>query len=74
MAEIVCAYCKRTPKTGYLRVTRYKPDGTADGSVDVCALICLMSWSYAYSAQRIKFGVTLGKSAFGQLISSIRGG
>lgn len=71
-APTTCAHCGRT-LSGYIEVTRFTPTGQSRESVRVCALVCLLQWSYRQVIERSARGVVQAKSLLQQLAEMIRG-
>lgn len=72
MPPKVCAACG-APLENYFEVTRFV-GGASRGAVQVCSLLCVMNWSYAYGAQRVTSTLRDLKGAVSRVTSSIRGG
>jgi hypothetical protein len=70
---MICTSCKSTISTPHYQLNRVDAKGATQGTVTVCSIRCLLSWTYAYGAQRTTMGVMMAKHVFGQVLGAIRG-
>ncbi len=47
----ICIQCKNGFPRGYFQITKIKADGSEEGSVCVCSIICLIQYAYAYAGR-----------------------
>lgn len=74
-AKTACKHCKNSlERTSHFEVTRFSRKGEREGSVSVCSILCLISWSYNYAARRAVGGVLSVRETITRIGHALKGG
>ena len=68
----ICVHCRKQCSSCF-EITRVDSHGAKHGPVIACSIVCLVQWAYTYSTMqgaRMAYGA---KSAFDNLVSTLKG-
>ena len=71
---MTCIHCKKALSRDYFRISRMTVPGAVLGHVDVCSLICIVSWTYNFGVKKSTQGVLAVKETIMQISQALLAG